>query len=426
MKPKNKFQKQVFELSTKLPKITQTQKKWAIKNCIEHIGKKTIKGVITCLDCGHVWKGNSHLSDTVLGVECPECSTKLKVVNTLKRVFTQSKYFCIVTVKGNFQVLRFFYIYNYAKAGQKAHYFISEVVQRWIAPNGKYTTIAKRKPLSHYVDTWTFSSNLEIRPEREHHNIRTTCIYPRMLLIPELKRSGFDGNFHNITFFGLFRTLLQNSKAETLLKAKEIDLLKFFIIRGFDMLDNYWASVKICMRNGYKIDDVSIWLDYINLLHFFGKDLYNAKYVCPADLNAEHDRYVKKKREWQKRQEKEAAKRKAIADEKRFKEMKSRFFGIQFTDGLIQVRVLESVLEIMQEGDELHHCVFVSEYHLKPDSLILSACIGDKRLETVEFSLSQLIVLQSRGIRNKNSEYHDRIIKLVNKNKSVIKKQLAA
>jgi hypothetical protein len=161
----------------------------------------------------------------------------------------------------------------------------------------------------------------------------------------------------------------------------------------------------------------------MNLLDFFGKDLHNAKYVCPVDLTAEHDRYVKKKREWDKKQQEEQARTKALEDEALFRELKSKFFGIQFTDGLIQVRTLESVEEIMREGDTMHHCVFASEYHLKPDSLILSACIEDKRIETVELSLSKMKVVQSRGICNKNTEYHDRIINLVEQNIRLFQKQ---
>jgi len=426
MKPKNKFQKQVFEASKTLSTLTKTQIKWAYQNCLEHVGRRLKSGVINCLECGHSWKSKQTLIDSVCGCTCPNCRMSLKLQDTLKRVFKDYQYLCIVTAYDGFQVLRFIYVESYARVGEKARYYHSEVVQRWIAPNGKYETIARTRPMSYYADNWTFRSNLEIRPEREHHNIRPACIYPRMQLIPELKRSGFDGNFYRINPFSLFRTLLSYNRAETLLKARQTNLLKYFIINGFDRIENYWSSIKVCIRNGYQIKDASIWRDYIDLLRFFGKDLHNAKYVCPADLNAEHDRYVIKKREWQKRQDKEKAKIKAMEAEKSFKEMKSRFFGIQFSDGLIQVNVLESVLEIMEESDALHHCAFVNNYHLKPDSLILSACIGDQKIETVEISLSQLKVLQCRGAHNKNTEYHDRIIKLVNKNISVIKKRLAA
>jgi hypothetical protein len=93
---------------------------------------------------------------------------------------------------------------------------------------------------------------------------------------------------------------------------------------------------------------------------------------------------------------------------------------------LVQVRVLESVEEVIQEGDALHHCVFTNDYHLKTDSLILSARIEEQRLETIELSLSKLQVLQSRGLCNENTKYHNRIIKLVKKNMPLIQKRLSA
>ena len=74
----------------------------------------------------------------------------------------------------------------------------------------------------------------------------------------------------------------------------------------------------------------------------------------------------------------------------------------------------------------MHHCVYSNEYYLKPNSLILSATINGKRVETIEVSLKTLKVLQSRGVCNKNTEYHDRIIELVNKNKRLIRKRMAA
>jgi hypothetical protein len=169
-----------------------------------------------------------------------------------------------------------------------------------------------------------------------------------------------------------------------------------------------------------------MWCDYMDLLRCFGKDLHNAKYVCPANLQREHDRYMRKKRERIERERREEAKKKALEDEAEFLKMKSRFFGICFTDGLVQVRVLESVEEVIQEGDVLHHCVFTNDYHLKTDSLILSARIDEQRLETIELSLSKLQVLQSRGLCNENTEYHNRILRLVKKNMPLIQKRLIA
>jgi DNA-directed RNA polymerase subunit RPC12/RpoP len=419
MKPKNKFQKQVLEASQNLPPVSKAQIQWAYRNCMQHIGRRTAKGVVICLECGHEWTDKTVEKHCA----CPHCNTKLQIADTRQRVFKGYEYFCIVTVCAGFQVLRFFYLQSYAKKGEKAQYFHSEVAQKWIAPDGRYATMAKLRPMSYYADTWNFSSTLEIRPERPLYNTVPTGVYPRQKLIPELKRSGYKGEFYNLTPFELFHALLTDSRAETLLKAGQTDLLNFFTQNGFRHIDRYWTSIRICIRNAYRVEDASIWRDYIDLLRFFGKDLYNAQYVCPAGLKAEHDRYVRKKREWQERERREQARKKALEDEAVFREMKSRFFGLRFTDGLIQVRVLESVEEIMQEGNILHHCVFLSGYHLKPDSLIFSASVDGKQMETVELSLSKWQVLQSRGTCNKNTEYHERIIELVKKNISLIRKR---
>jgi len=426
MKPKNKFQKQVFALSQKLTPITKVQENWAFRNCIKHYGKRMANGVIICLDCGHKWKGNSELGDMLLRAECPQCSAQLETVNTRKTVYRQVEYFCIVTTKGGFQVLRFFLINYYAKAGQKAQYSISEVVQRWIAPDGKYETIARTRPMSYCFDNWNFSSKLEIRPEREHHHIIPTFVYPHEKIIHVLKRNGYMGDNCFISHFTLFRILLSESRAETLIKASQRNVLGYFAGRNFQQIDDYWASIKICIRNNYLIKDAQIWRDYIDLLRFFHKDLHNAKYVCPADLTSEHDRYVKKKKEWQERVRSEQARKKALIDDAQFKKLKAKFFGIYFTDGIIHIRMLDSVEEIKKEGDLMHHCVFTNDYHLNPDTIILSAYMDDRRLETVEYSLTGQKVIQCRGVCNKNTEYHDKIIQLVEKNKRLIKKRLVA
>ncbi|MDR1505297.1 MAG: PcfJ domain-containing protein [Prevotella sp.] len=422
MKPKNKFQKQIVEVSKRLPKITDAQIKWAYKNCIEHIGHKTTKGVITCLECNHQWTDTREREHCT----CPNCKTKLKIEVTRKRSFLDYEYLCIVTACEGFEVLRFLYIECKMKLGQKAHYFHSEVVQRWIAPNGKVATMARLRPMGFYGHEWSWWTDLEIRPERSLYNITPTGIYPRQKVIPEVARSGFNKQFFDLTPFDVFSFLLGNDKAETLLKTGQTNLFRYFAYNTRKDINDYWASIRICLRNGYTIENVNEWCDYIDLLRFFDKDLHNAKYVCPKNLKAEHDKYVKKKREQYERQRREEKKKKALENEKLFQEMKSKFFGIEFTDGLIHIRVLESVNEIMQEGYMMHHCVFTNEYYLKPDSLILSAYTEDRKLETIELSLSKLRILQCQGLCNQTTEYHKRILNLVNKNIPLIQKRLAA
>ena len=74
----------------------------------------------------------------------------------------------------------------------------------------------------------------------------------------------------------------------------------------------------------------------------------------------------------------------------------------------------------------MHHCVYTSAYYSRPDSLILTAQIGGQHIETVEVSLKTIQVVQSRGVCNKPTEYHDRIINLVERNMDLIRRRMSA
>lgn len=430
MKPQNKFQKQVVEASKTLPKLTKEQIGWGYDNGIDHIGRRTDKGVITCTKCGHSWQGAGYLVATLTDCNCPNCNTKLTVETTKKRTFNARYYMTVVTAHAGYQVLRSVMLFCSVKVGEMPKYDYSEVMQRWIAPGGKHCTFAKLRQTmgTCYYDAWIFHTDLELRSENSNNKfyinvydkIFTGVVYPRMKLIPELKRTGYKKGLYGQKPLDLFRTLLTDSRAETLMKAGYTKLLKRIMDSGWKNIDKYWQSVRICIRNGYKINDATLWCDYIDNLRFFGKDLYNAKYVCPTDLKAEHDRYMLKKT----KADAQAELEKQLEKEAEFRAIKAKFFGLIFSDGRISVRVLESVQEIVAEGQAMHHCV--GGYSTKEDSLILSATIDGKRIETVEVSISKLKVIQCRGLCNKNSKHHNQIVSLVNNNMPLIEQRLAA
>lgn len=423
MKPKNKFQQQVVEASKTLPAITKEQIQWGYDNAILYLGYRSKKGIVTCSKCGHSWQEEGELITTILGCDCPNCKSKLTVKATAKRTFNDSYYMTVIDAHKGYQVLRTIMLGYISKIGELPKYTASEVMQRWIAPDGKYCTFARLRQTmgTMYYDSWIFHTPLELRQEIDVYNrIYTGVVYPKQKLMPELKRTGYKKALYNQKPLDLFRILLTDSKAETLIKAKQAKLLKRIMDSGWKNIDNYWQSIKICTRNNYKIKDATLWCDYIDLLRLFGKDLHNAKYVCPDNLKAEHDRYVAKKAKADTQLEIE----KQLAKEDSFREAKAKFFGLIFSDGLINVHVLESVAEIITEGKAMHHCV--GSYHSKEDSLILSACIDGKRIETIEVSISQLKVIQSRGVCNKNTKYHSRIVNLVEQNIPLIEERLAA
>lgn len=424
MKPKTKLQKQVAKLSRKLPKLTEKQKAWACKHAVEHVGLRSKSGFITCTECGEKFPDMMKFEDGEIDI-CPNCGCHLKIETTRKRKDRQIDYFSIITVIKGFQVIRYFYIERNGKAGEKVHYYIQEVVQRFLLPDGNFLTLARLKVMfsSYCYDIWSHGSCLEIRQCDNHdYHFSGEAIYPVRRYIPVLKRNGFKGNFNESSVFDLFRLIITNSKAETLQKARQYNLLGFMSNGNCGKIEYLWPSIKICIRNNYIVKDVTIWKDYLNLLEYFGKDLHNAKYVCPKNLSAEHDRLERKKREKILKDELEKKKNEIAKYEPIYKKSKSKFFGIEFTDGLLHIVVLRSVKEFLEEGTVMHHCVFTNAYYSEPNSLILSARIGDERIETIEVSLKNFTIVQSRGQNNKNTEYHNRIIGLVEKNIGLIKR----
>lgn len=429
MKPKNKFQAQIVQASKTLPKLTPAQIKWGFDNTIEPIAHRTEKGVMTCTECNHSWQGEGHLVTVLTDCICPQCHTKLKVEITKKRSFKQLEYMTVITAHKGYQVIRTVQFSYTVKLGYAPKYNHHEVMQRWITPDGKYCTFALlRQTMGNcYIDSWLYNTDLELREASTNNkfciniydSIYVGMLYPRMRLIPEIKRTGFKGDFLGQKPKSLFCALLSDSRAETLLKTGNSALLKRMMDGDWKQIDKYWPSVRICIRNGYRINDAKMWCDYIELLRIFGKDLHNAKYVCPANLKAEHDRYVRKKAKADAQRKLEEQ----IQQEAKFREIKARFFGLSFSEGQIQVRVLESVADIIEEGKIMHHCV--GSYHSREDSLILSASVDGKRMETVEVSISNLRVTQCRGRCNSNTEHHNEIVQLVERNMHHIRQRIA-
>ncbi len=200
-------------------------------------------------------------------------------------------------------------------------------------------------------------------------------------------------------------------------------MFRYAVISNIN-LHEYWNSIKICNRNGYHIADASMWCDLLRLLRHFGKDTHCPKYVCPTDLKKAHDRLVRKREEQIERERAEQRREQLVKDEMNYLKSKGKFFGLVFTDSQILVKVIESVAEMQLEGKLMHHCV--GDYHNRENSLIFSATIDGEHIETVEVSLTTFKVVQSRGLCNRYSKYHDRIINLVESNSEIIRKRMCA
>jgi len=423
MKARTKLQIRVKRLSEKLPRITKSQEKWAYNECLPHLGYAN-KSSAFCLDCGKTF--SLELINRSKRATCPHCNTKLKVEYTRKTTHKTVNYFAITHLVEEFQVAEYFELYAYYKKGKKVKYWLHAILEDWILPNGKVTKIGLLHNCTWGCDTWT--GDWEIREDRikYYYNSKKYDVYarkyhPASVFKPEYLKIGINHNLAGLTLTEAITIIPTEPKAETLLKAKRFDLLEKMVSDSGAIRRN-WPSIKIMLRNRYKINDVSIWFDYLDLLRYANKDLHNAKYVCPKDLQKEHDRLVVKKRERERLEEIERKRRDTEEAEALFRSKIEKFIGVKFTSGNIVVKVLESVKEFEVEGDTLKHCVFTNEYYAKEDSLILSARINDVPIETIEVNLSSMKIEQSRGLQNQPTEHNQKIISLVNRNLPKIRK----
>lgn len=424
MKPRTKLQFEVWDLHKRLPSPKEHEP-FVISN--HKFYYTTHYKNLVCLECNHLWRPEKPIIKKSSNKEtCPNCKKKLNYISTQNGGYVyRIVIFSIANVVDRFQVIRYFSCWKFLSKKERPKYNFKALFEEWKDWDKNKTVIVGRTQ-SWGGDGFSYS-DYEIRgyglprySSNPYISFESDINCPGAELLPRFAKYGLTKHKHNVDYRFLLRTLENSSKAETLFKARQYSLLYRCGSYTGDIY-RYWKSIKICLRNKYKVKDASIYIDYLNLLDYFGKDLHNAKYVCPSNLNKEHDRLVAKKNEKIKREKLERQRREMAQAEEMYKKMKAAFIGLQFSDGEITVKVLENVQEFLEEGDELRHCVFTNEYYKKPDSLVLSARVNEKPIETIEVSLKTMKILQARGVGNKATEYNERIVNLVKKNLKTIK-----
>lgn len=402
-------------LSGQLRPLTNAQKEWAFNHTINHYAYRLMNGKAVCMSCGHEWTADEGMTN------CPHCGRKIEVKTTRERVYRTRSYFNVITTKGIYQVIRMFLLIAEFRKGVKANPAYLEIGQYWIDPKGGKTVVGLCRTMGGmYFDTFAFGSPFEIRRDNEaFQRISEEWVYPRTKATETLKRNGFAGYTHCINPVTLFQQLLTNPKAETLMKAGEIDLLRYLCYHPSE-IDKYWDSIKAARRAGFKFINVQTWFDYVKMLDRMGKDLHNPKLVAPQNLKAAHDDYVVKVEHQRIKEQREKDRQQAIEDKTRFEELKSRYFGLEMSDGEINLHSIDSIDEYYEIGSREHLCVASSKYYLKENTLVLSAYIGRKQIATVEISLSDYRVIQCRSFANGICEYQDRIAEIINANTSLI------
>ena len=392
-------------------------------------------GEVWCQCCGHIEKqlpGSLEI-DIETGYQC-SCGENLKLAYERKKTFnSESKYYSIVQTYKGWQVIRTFYVVRINRKYVYTDYMVHEVYQNWISPEGKEVILGKAYSRSPYHFSWKYDSEFKVRQHNSSasgyyafddvFDVRGNEFFPRFNITKKLRKYGWCKSIEKLPYVSMadcMKMLLTSNHAETAVKQSQFDVFLWMVRNSRSELE-YMPQLNICHRNKYIITDASIYFDMLSSLQEVGKDIRNPKYICPMDIYKAHDIAVAASLKLRRKKEKEQQMLQAAKDNKKYIEDKQKFFGIVITDGELSIEVLKSVQEFIDEGNTMHHCVFENEYYKKKDSLILSAKVDGIRKETIEVSLKTFSVVQSRAAFNKNSEYHNRIVELVNRNMNVIR-----
>lgn len=382
MKAKTKLQKKVENLGNTLAPITESQYNWGIKKCF---------------------------TPKELSLKKKEC-----------------RYYVISSRVEDMQLCRYIFFRK-----QKGYVERSEVMRLWVTEKGERIVQARaRYTGSYYYDAWNLNSPITIKQCRTYYgdfaymlpvwsSKITSCL-------PILKRNGLKTSFNNLEPIDVLQGLINNNRFETLWKCKQFPLLSHISYHSREFSDEKFVqAIKIVLRHNYHITDGNLWLDMVKMLEDAGLDTRNPKYICPKNLKKGHDYAMQVHKKMEEKKKRQQEKQRLLKEKKfvdAYEKARAKFAKLSIKSGDLDIHVLRTVEEVQKEGEKMHHCVFNMGYYKKLDSLLLSATVGDKRIETIEVDLKKYRLIQSRGVCNENSPYHDKIVNLVKSKMNEIKR----
>ena len=447
MKPRTKRESYIVGLADQLPPLTERQLSYPKEKIFKHYGYYWKNGKVWCQCCGHIYRQDCSILAVSLELDsenCPHCGATISLRHFLEahgKENDESVNYTVVTTFRGYQVLRTFEARRFNRQGWETIYGVREVYQNWLDGEGRETIVSKSYNRSPFYFRWNHYSPWGIQRHNDSYkgsyamddvfDVTENWFYPRATVTPLLRQHGWRSGFlrmSGVSTFDLMASLMENSDMEMLAKTGQHDIMRLWMRRGFhlskDRQNDYFHAIKVCNRNHYIVKDAALWYDLLDALDYLGLDAHNAHYVCPADLKAAHDLYTARMARVKARREREKREKEARRSEDSYRREKGKYFGICFGNERVVITVIKSVQEMLEEGRHMHHCVYDNGYYKKKEALILSAKKKEdgSRIETVELNLNTYAVVQSRGLQNMTTPYHDEIVGLVKDNIGLFKK----
>ena len=342
-------------------------------------------------------------------------------------------YYAVLEQKKEFSVVRYF---SFVKHKMKDN-VCEEFMQVWVSAHGNVVRAKQRFSMGHYFDTFIKDSSMEIRTNKKNYGYnRLTDISFTKLFIRSRKAQLTICNYaeNQYMMIGKHYVWLTDDMEvdkfpflETIIKQKP----RIAELLLLNRMQNEQEVIKLAWKHGYLTEDLdyNLWRDTVSMARQLHYDLHNPLYVCPRNLETAHNLYAQRLNRQALLDQRRREAMRAMSDKQakeRFGKFIKKFLDFCITDGRVTIQPLKSIEEFKEEGEIMHHCVFACGYYKKPDTLILSAQVNGEHTETIEIDLKSFSIVQSRGVCNQPSEYHEEIKSLLLNNmyklKSLTKK----
>lgn len=342
-------------------------------------------------------------------------------------------YYAVLEQKKEFSVVRYF---SFVKHKMKDN-VCEEFMQVWVSAHGNVVRAKQRFSMGHYFDTFIKDSSMEIRTNKKNYGYnRLTDISFTKLFIRSRKAQLTICNYaeNQYMMIGKHYVWLTDDMEvdkfpflETIIKQKP----RIAELLLLNRMQNEQEVIKLAWKHGYLTEDLdyNLWSDTVSMARQLHYDLHNPLYVCPRNLETAHNLYAQRLNRQALLDQRRREAMRAMSDKQakeRFGKFIKKFLDFCITDGRVTIQPLKSIEEFKEEGEMMHHCVFACGYYKKPDTLILSAQVNGEHTETIEIDLKNFSIVQSRGVCNQPSEYHEQIKSLLLNNmyklKSLTKK----
>lgn len=445
MKNLSATQIEIEGLASRVPKVTESQMNWAIRNYHYRFGHIGEASECTCPNCHHkVSLAKDAKKETK---RCPNCGAWIDSHRYYDRFYKSNhceNFFQVASVVDGWQVTRLIYMQRWTYVRKEnTPWEFHEVCQAWNNPQHEETffrTLPKNGMGYHYnpyslhswkyectdVDKWTYNKYIdhdnELEPRRpcSSNYFHTDNVAPRPQILGQYRKMGITSKTMSATKFTLIGLAERMSGKnyhpilELLLKDNSIQLFNDMAEnKDADLANALFCAYKICKRNRYNYaSNYNEWRDLVKMLLELKMDYRSPHYVCPADLHDMHQTILKKRIKVETNKEIRTRLECKVDYEKRV----AKFLDMDIHNNDLDVIVLPNVMAFKDEADHLHHCVFRCEYYNRVNSLILSARNRHgraKRWETIEVNLTNFTISQSYGYGDKHTSKHKEIEDLV-------------